>query len=235
MYQEEPESTQRSMLPAGKRRSSIVTGAIITVSAVLVAVVWDIWDGRNASQINRVLSKSSELVKSTAIERARFENVENWLHTLVISGNASEALESARNITNAGYRSRALVSIIGALMKAGKLDAALLVANEALESTRMINDTDLGGRMMSRIVELLSNAGKTGEALESARKIGYADLRSRAMFNIVGVLGKAGRTDEALQVANEALASARKIDDEDLRSRVLVGIVDRWRRSAGRT
>jgi tetratricopeptide (TPR) repeat protein len=222
----EPAFTQQRMLPAGKRRSSIVTGAIITICAVLVAVAWDIWDGRNESQIPRILSRSSQLVKSVALEGARFENVENWLHILVISGEASTALESARIIKNISYRSRALVSISRSLARAGKIDEALQVADEALESIRKIDETDLlGSRMMFGIIEVMAKAGKTAEALASARKIGYPDFRSRAMFSIVEALGEAGRTDEALQIANEALALTRKIDDADLRSRAMVRIV----------
>jgi tetratricopeptide (TPR) repeat protein len=224
--QQEREFIQQSELTARKLLYWLATRAIFVIIAVLVAVGLIRWNNRDESQINVVFHESFQVARLALIDRERFEDIEAWLRTLVISGESHGALKAARTIVDADLRSRAMVNIVEALAKAGKTDEALRAANEAFEAARKIVDVYFRSQAMVNIVVALAKAGKTDEAFEAARKIGNASLRSRAMAGVGGALARAGKTDEALRAANEAIEAARKIESAYSRSMHMVDIVE---------
>jgi tetratricopeptide (TPR) repeat protein/energy-coupling factor transporter ATP-binding protein EcfA2 len=188
----------------------IATAATILVVIVLAAVAWKLWDNRPQSQINKILVQSPRLVKIAAATNANI--FIDWLNTLTLTGRSEEALETARKIENAGYRSRALANVVEAMGKTGKTE-------EALEAAREIEDASDRSRALAKVVEAMGKAGKTEEALEAARKIENASDRSRALAKVVEAMGKAGKTEEALE-------AARKIENASDRSEALINVFE---------
>jgi serine protease Do len=215
----EREFIQQSELTARKLLYWMATRAIFVIIAVLAAVGLIRWDNRDESQINMVFHDSFQVARLAVIDGERFENIEAWLRTLVISGESHVALKAARTIVDAELRSRAMVNIVEALAKAGKADEALRAADEAFEAARKIVDAYFRSQAMVNIVGALAKAGKTDEAFEAARMIVDADYRSQAMVNTVESLAKAGKTDEAFE-------AARKIMGADYRSRAMASVAE---------
>jgi tetratricopeptide (TPR) repeat protein len=216
--QQEREFIPRSELTARKLLYWMATRAIFVIIAVLAAVGLIRWNNRDESQINMVFQESFEVARLAVIDKERFENIEVWLRTLVISGESLGALKAARKIVDADLRSRAMVNIIEALAKAGKTDEALRAANEAFEAARKIVDAYFSSQAMVNIVEALAKAGKTDEAFEAARKIMDADYRSRAMASVAGAMIKNSEAGKAKSALNEAQRAAQQTTKASERS-----------------
>src|SRR5262245_59524263 len=159
MNQQEPEFIPQSNPTVGGLCRLMATKAILVIFAALVPVSLILWENRDKSQIDRVLSESSYLVKLAAIDQEGFDNIEAWTHTLVISGMSYRAIESARKIGDADLRSRVMAGIVVALGKLGKTDEALPVAVEAFESADKILDARYRTQAMVNIVEALAKVG----------------------------------------------------------------------------
>jgi hypothetical protein len=133
---------------AGKLLYWMATRSIYVIIAVLAAVGWYIWNNRDESQFNIVFFESFELAKLTAVDSERFENIEAWLRAIVISGKSYEALEAARKIKDAAYRSQAMVIVAEAMIKnreAGKAESALNEAQRAAQQAT--NDSEKSTRL----------------------------------------------------------------------------------------
>src|SRR5262249_23632692 len=136
MNQEDLEFARQSKLIVGKRPRWLATVALFAIFVALATIGWDFWDNRNEAQINKVLSKSRELVRLAAIEGESLENVAAWLRALVISGESYRAVEATRTILNADYRARLMAGVVEALAKAGKADEVQQAAGEAIKTAR---------------------------------------------------------------------------------------------------
>jgi len=211
-----------------RRKKNLIVGSVLVFVIVMSTIGWKIWDDRDESQINKVLSQSSDLVRAAANGFYPTDRVIPWLQTMVISGRSDEALEVARKIENPSFRSQAMASIVEPLAKAGMADEARQAANEAFETDRQYSSPE----QMASIVEPLAKAGKTNEArqvaneaLEEARHK-YAGDRFQAMVSIVEPLTKAGMMDEAGQAAFDALYVAHQTENADDRSRLMVSAIE---------
>ena len=215
--QQEREFIQQSELTARKLLYWAATRAIFVIIAVLAAVGLIRWNNSDESQINMVFHKSFQVARLAVIDRERFENIEAWLRTLVISGESHGALKAARTIVDANLRSRAMVNIVEALAKAGKTD-------EAFEAARKIVDADYSSQAMVNTVEALAKAGKTDEAFEAARKIDGADYRSRAMASVAEAMIKNREAGKAKSALNEAQRAAQQTTKASERSTRLAAV-----------
>jgi hypothetical protein len=149
------------------------------------------------------------------------------VEALAKAGNTDEALEAARKIEDANYRSYrspAMVRVVEALAKAGKTDAARQAANEALESAHKIEDADGRSLAIASVVETLAKAGKTDEALELARKIKDADDRSLAMVRVAEVMTKNREVGRAKNVLDEAERAAQQVTTDEGKSARLADV-----------
>jgi predicted negative regulator of RcsB-dependent stress response len=215
--QQERESIQQSEWTARKLLYWMATRAIFVIIAVLAAVGLIRWNNRDESQINMVFHESFQVARLAVIDGERFENIEAWLRTVVISGKSDGALKAARAIVDANLRSRAIVNIVEALAKTGKTDEALRAANEAFEAARKIVDAYFRSQAMVNIVVALANTGKTDEAFEAARKIEGAEYRSQAMASVAEAMIKnreAGKANSALNEAQRAAQQATKASEK---------------------
>ena len=213
---QERESFQQSKLTARKLLYWMATRAIFVIIALLAALGLIRWNNRDESQINMVFNESFQVARLAVIDGERFENIEAWLRTLVISGKSDGALKAARTIVDANLRSRAMVNIVEALAKADKPDEALRAANEAFEAASKIVDAYFSSQAMVNIVGALAKAGKTDEAFEAARKIEGAEYRSQAMASVAGAMIKnreAGKANSALNEAQRAAQQATKASE----------------------
>src|SRR5262249_31002623 len=112
--QQEREFIRQSELTARKLLYWMATRAIFVIIAVLAAVGLIRWNNRDESQIDMVLHESFQVARLAVIDGERFEDIEAWLRTLVISGESHGALKAARTIVDADLRSRAMVNIVEA-------------------------------------------------------------------------------------------------------------------------
>ena len=166
LNQQEREFIQQSELTARKLLYWVATRAIFVIIAVLAAVGLIRWNNSDESQINIVFHESFQVARLAVIDRERFENIEVWLRTLVISGESHGALKAARTIVDADLRSRAMVNTVEALAKAGKTD-------EAFEAARTIDGADYRSRAMASVAEAMiknREAGKAKSALCEAQR-----------------------------------------------------------------
>jgi predicted negative regulator of RcsB-dependent stress response len=225
---QEREFIQQNELTAKKLLYWMATRAIFVIIAALAAVGLIRWNNRDESQINMVFQESFQVARLAVIDGERFEDIEAWLRTLVISGESHGALKAARTIVDANLRSRAMVNVVGALVKAGKTDEALRAANEAFEAASTIVDADYSSQAMVNTVEALAKAGKTDEAFKAARKIDGADYRSRAMASVAEAMIKnreAGKAKSALNEAQRAAQQATKASERSTRlAAVAIGL-----------
>src|SRR5215470_14060734 len=188
-----------------RRKKNLIVGSVLLFIIAQIGIGLKLWDDRDESQINKVLSQSSDLVRMAATDSSGFKIVEDCLQALAISGWSAEAFEAARRIENEGSRSKAMGRIVEALVKTGKTDGAL-------DAAREIRDANIHSRALVDVVEAMANAGRTDEALDATRKIADPTYHPPAMARIVKALAKAGKTDKALEVA----LKIRKIEQVDL-------------------
>jgi hypothetical protein len=167
LNQQEREFIQQSELTAWKPRRWIAAVVAVVIVTALAALGWKLWDDRDESQINKVLSQSSDLVRVAATDIQNPKGVNDWLDSLVIFGRSDEALEAVRKIDDVASRTRAMVSIVEALAMAGK-------TAEALEAAREIGDANFRSRAMVSVAEVMTKnreVGRARSALDEAERV----------------------------------------------------------------
>lgn len=95
-----------------------------------------------------------------------------------------EALQAAREIEDAFFRSWALREIAQALAQAGRKE-------EALQAARGIEKAFFRSWALKEVAIAMAQAGRTEEALKVAREIEDADDRSRALKEVAIAMVKA--------------------------------------------
>lgn len=203
-----------------KSRRLISTAILLVIAIVLIGVGWRLYDARSTSQINKMLSRSPDLVKAAIDSASQDKGIigEEWLSTLILVGRLEEAHEAGKKVVTAGGKFRQAVVFIKALAKSGRRD-------EAIEEAQKIeNSTDRFWALVSAI-EAMAKAGKNevkplaDKALEAAGKIENGVSRSTTLVDGAEALAKAHRTGEALEVA-------QRIEDLGYRQRALIKIVE---------
>jgi conflict system STAND superfamily ATPase/TIR domain-containing protein len=199
--------------------------ALVTVVA-LAALGWKLWDNRPDSQIKKILANAPELVQKAVAGTApdsfgmikskpdTSKPVHPWLNALVLTGGSDQALDAARKIEDVGPRSEALISIVEALVKAGKTEEAKQTATEAFNVYLKIENIYSRQRVSESAITALAKAGKTEEALDAARKYDTQFLqRLLERQQDVRQFGGGYMLPQTLEIAAEALAKAGKAED----------------------
>ena len=92
--------------------------AALVIMAALAFAGWKYWDNRPESQISKIIYQSPRDVEA-AVAAENLQrlppSVNSWLQTLVLTGRSNEALDAARKIEEAYFRSRALIRVVKVL------------------------------------------------------------------------------------------------------------------------
>ena len=125
----------------------------------------------------------------------------------------SEALSTARGITGAGNRARALSGIAGVQADAGDRAGAARSIAEALSTAQGIPDVGERARALNVIPWAQAKTGAIAEALSTARTITEAAHRAWALGTIAEAQAQAGDRAGATRSITEALSTARTITE----------------------
>jgi tetratricopeptide (TPR) repeat protein len=221
LNEREQEFITRSESAERRPKYWIAAAVVLVIASALAAGGWWLWDKSAESQINKILSKSPDVIKLAQASTSQLilsTFIKDWIRSLVLVDRKKEALHAVRKIENANFRALALVEVVEALAKAGK-------SEEALDIARKIEDANFRALALVGVVEALTKAGKSEEAksvakeaLDAARKIEDAYSLALTLVEVVEALAKAGKSEEALD-------AARKIEDAEFRVQALSNVI----------
>ncbi len=229
-----------------QRKKTLIFGTALLTVLVCAVLGWKLWDDRPASQINKILAKSPDLMQAistdvtsskamlprpAAIADAasdRYSTTDEWLRTLVLTGHANDALAAARKIEHADARFHALIEIADQLRNGGAIRH--YIDHWGHPSWETVSDEHDGKAKADASEQAKQTANEAvqaaNEVVEGARKIADANVRGEVLVKVVEALGKVGKGVEAKLAAHVALAAGRQIEDADARAWALVKVIE---------
>ena len=158
---------------------------------------------------------------------------------LVCTGHTGEGLATAQQIESSWERDRALVEMVGALVRVGDTEGARRLARNTANAAQQIESSWERDRALVKVVGALVRAGHTGEGLATAQQIESSWERAQALVEVADALARAGDTKGARRVARNAASAAKRIEEPWLSAGALacalvrVGDAEGARRLAG--
>jgi len=218
-----------------QRKKNLIVGSALLVALTGGAGGWKAWDNRPESQIRHILSESPGLVQEVstdiasgvaiaqATRAAQDAAIGEWLRTLVLTGNAKTALESARAIEWPEGRFHALVEIADQLRTGGAIRHS--IDHRGKRAWEIVHDGSKApaepGARDAENAAAIEAAHAARRVIEATRKIADAADRSKLLLEVAGALAKIGKHNEIQPIVQEALEAVRTIPDAGARSRAL--------------
>jgi len=169
----------------------------VLLPVVLTFGCWELWRRSDGYQIEQVVEAATDSVDALADKNDREDIavVADWAEALLLGGREAEAQLVWQKMKDGRAKSDSQASVTSKLVRAGRLDEAMLFADRLLRDKDLIWDT-----VWAKAVNALAEAASP-------------DLRYNALISLLEEIHNLDHRATALRIAAEAMARSGKANE----------------------